>query len=130
MMATTGETGLYELLEKILFDAKEPLDCQQIYDMAEVRKYAASAARVSDYLGNIWRNRKTISRLPNPDSGRGAPRWKYVWKSKVPPSQTAIEYAPKLIVSKPTVLITEEGDTIQIEMPELTILIKQKKPER
>lgn len=128
MFTAPGETGLYQVLEKILFEAKEPLDCHQIYNMPEVRKYAASPARVSDYLGNIWR-KGLVSRIPNPETGRGAPRWKYIWKKKVAPNQQVIEYAPKLLVHKPTVLITEEGDTIQIEMPNLTILIKQKKSE-
>lgn len=42
------------------------------------------------------------------------------------PQQRVIEYAPKLLVRKPTILITEEGENIQIEMPELTT-IKQKR---
>ena len=46
----------------------------------------------------------------------------------MPPSQKAVEYTPpKLLVNHPTVVITEEGLTMQIEMPELTIIIKQKK---
>ena len=31
-----------------------------------------------------------------------------------------------LLVDRPTVVITEEGSTIQVELPNLTILIKQK----
>ena len=50
---SNGEEGLYQLLEKILFEANEPLDAVQIFDMPEVRKLAASANRVSDHLGNI-----------------------------------------------------------------------------
>ena len=122
---SNGEEGLYQLLEKILFDATEPLDSVQIYDMPEVRKLAASPNRVSDYLGNIWR-KGLATRIPAGGEGRG-PRWKYAWKSKVPPSQNAVEYTPKLLVNRPTVVITEEGLTMQIEMPELTIIIKQKK---
>jgi len=122
---SNGEEGLYQLLEKILFEATEPMDSLQIYDLAEVRQMAASANRVSDYLGNMWR-KGLLSRVPSGSEGRG-PRWKYAWKNKVPPSQKAVEYTPKLLVNRPTVVITEEGLTMQIEMPELTIIIKQKK---
>ncbi len=45
----------------------------------------------------------------------------------MPANQKSVEYAPKLLVNRPTVVITEEGLTMQIEMPELTIIIKQKK---
>lgn len=120
-----SEEGLYQLLEKILFEAEGPLDAQEIYSMPDVRKYAASSNRVSDYLGNIWR-KGLASRVPAGGEGRG-PRWKYVWKNKTPPGAKAVEYTPKLLVNRPTVVITEEGQTIQIEMPELTILIRQKK---
>lgn len=122
---SNGEEGLYQLLEKILFSAEEPLDAVQIYDMPEVRKLAPSANRVSDYLGNIWR-KGLVSRVPAGGEGRG-PRWKYAWKSKVPLKEKSIEYAPKLLVNRPTVVITEEGLTMQIEMPELSIIIRQKK---
>jgi hypothetical protein len=120
-----GEEGLYQLLEKILFEATEPLDAVQIYDMPGVRDFAASANRVSDYLGNIWRKGLAM-RIPAGGEGRG-PRWKYAWKGKAPVGSKAVEYTPKLLVNRPTVVITEEGLTLQIEMPELTILIKQKK---
>lgn len=123
-----SEEGLYQLLEKILFEADGPLDSQQIYDIAEVRAIAPSANRVSDYLGNIWR-KGLASRVPSGDAGRG-PRWKYVWKKKSTAVERAIDYAPKLLVNRPTVVITEEGLNIQIEMPELSIIIRQKKPEK
>lgn len=122
---SSGEEGLYQLLEKILFEANEPLDAVQIFDMPEVRKLAASANRVSDYLGNIWR-KGLATRIPAGGEGRG-PRWKYQWKTKVAPSQKTVEYTPKLLVNRPTVVITEEGLSMQIEMPDLTIIIKQKK---
>lgn len=60
---SNGEEGLYQLLEKVLFEANEPLDAVQIFDMPEVRKLAASANRVSDYLGNIWR-KGLATRIP------------------------------------------------------------------
>lgn len=44
----------------------------------------------------------------------------------MPKGTTGIPYAAKLLVDRPAALITEEGKTIQIEMPNLTIIIKQK----
>ncbi len=64
--------------------------------------------------------------MPAGGEGRG-PRWKYAWKNKVPANQKSVEYAPKRLVNRPTVVITEEGLTMQIELPEHTIIIKQKK---
>lgn len=120
------EEGLYELLEKILMEADGPLDCNEIFDRPEIRSRAASANRVSDYLGNIWRRGK-VTRFPATNPGRG-PRWKYQWKTKVSvTSGTSYEYSPKILTSRPTMVISELGDQIQIEMAELTIIIKQKK---
>jgi hypothetical protein len=50
----------------------------------------------------------------------------YQWKERAPKGVEGVLYAPKLLVDRPTVLITEEGKTIQIELPNLTIIIKQK----
>ena len=50
-----SEEGLYRLLEKLLREAEGPMNCNELFDIAEVRDYAASPNRVSDYLGNMWR---------------------------------------------------------------------------
>ena len=50
-----SEEGLYKALEKALRNAKDPMDCVQLFDLPEVKEHAASANRVSDYLGNLWR---------------------------------------------------------------------------
>lgn len=39
-----------------------------------------------------------------------------------------IEYTPRILADRPTVLITEEGSVITIEMPNLIISIRQKTP--
>jgi hypothetical protein len=120
-----SEENLLEVLEKVLAAADRPLDCNELFDMPEVRPHAASANRVSDYLGNLWRKGK-LSRVPATDPGRG-PRWKYQWKKKLSTGSTSVEYIPKLLADRPTMLISEQGDQIQIELSDLTILIKQKK---
>ena len=121
-----SEDGLYKVLEKYLREAGEALDCNQLFDIPEVKDYAASANRVSDYLGNMWR-RGMVTRVPSDGTTRA--RWAYQWKvnplaSRV--TEPGLEYVPKLLVDRPTVVITEEGSTIQVELPNLTILIKQK----
>ncbi len=120
-----SEESLLELLEKIMIEAQEPLTCNELFDMPEIRSRAASANRVSDYLGNLWRKGK-LSRIPATDPGRG-PRWKYQWKANVAAGAQSYEYIPKVVASRPTMLISEHGDQIQIELADLTIIIKQKK---
>lgn len=120
-----SEEGLFHAIEKALRAAKEPQDCVQLFDVPEVKEHAASANRVSDYLGNLWR-RGMVTRVPS--SGTSKARWAYEWKKNplAPEPPNSVPYLPKLLVDRPTVVISEEGSTIQIEMPHLTILIKQK----
>lgn len=120
-----SEENLLEILEKVLAASNAPMDCNELFDIPEVRACAASANRVSDYLGNLWRKGK-LTRVPATDPGRG-PRWKYQWKKKIRVGSTGLEYIPKLLADRPTMLISEQGDQVQIELADLTILIKQKK---
>ena len=119
-----SEEGLYRALEKIMRGASEPMDCNKLFEDPEVRNHAASANRVSDYLGNMWR-KGLLTRLPA--EGGSKAKWAYLWKENTPPGIVGVHHTTKLLVERPTVIITEDGATIQIEMPELTTLIKQKK---
>lgn len=47
----SNEEGLFPALEAALKASGEPMDCQALFDMPEIRKHAASANRISDYLG-------------------------------------------------------------------------------
>lgn len=123
-----SEEGLYRLLEKILHEAEQPMNCVELFDKPEVRAHAASPNRVSDYLGNMWR-KGILSRVPDAEPGRG-PRWRYLIKAKVPPELGAIGYVPKALVTRPNVLISEEGDSIQIDLKEIVIIIKTRKKPR
>ena len=113
--------------EAALKAASEPLDCQTLYDMPEVQQHAASVNRVSDYLGGLWR-KGLVVRLPAPKTSGSRARWMYEWKGgKGPKLHThAMEYAPRILADRPTVLITEEGNVITIEFPNLIISIRQK----
>lgn len=75
------EAGLYEALEAELKKAKEPLDCIDLFDKPSVRRHAATANRVSDYLGNLWRKGK-LTRLPAPSNEGRKARWLYAWKGR------------------------------------------------
>lgn len=120
-----SEKGLFNALEKILRTTGEPLDCNQLFDMPEVREHAATANRVSDYLGNLWR-KGLVKRLPSAGTGSSRARWCYQWKDSVPPG-VGIDYTPTLLVDRPNVIISEEGQSILIVMPHLSITIKQTK---
>lgn len=125
----TNENGLFPALEAALKAASEPLDCISLYDMPEIRAHAASVNRVSDYLGGLWR-KGLVVRLPSSTEGSRS-RWAYVWKGPKGPKlharlNEAIEYTPRVIADRPSVLITEEGSTITIELPNLILVIKTK----
>lgn len=119
--------GLFPVLEAALKAASEPLDCQTLYDMPSVQKHASSVNRVSDYLGGLWR-KGLVVRLPAPKTGESRARWMYEWKghkgAKV--HAEAMEYAPRVLTDKPSLLITEEGNVMTLETPHLIIQIRQK----
>lgn len=124
------ENGLYNAIEKVLREKGTAMDCVELFDLPEIRRYAASANRVSDYLGSLWR-KGLCTRLPSPSSYNSRAKWMYKWKDKpddpkvIPgPPIEGLEYAPKLLVDRPLLQITEEGHTIQLTTPHLTILIK------
>lgn len=127
----SNETGLFPALEAALKASDEPLDCITLYDRPEIRKHAASVNRVSDYLGGLWR-KGLVVRLPAPRIEGSRSRWMYAWKgSKGPKLHAAMatqaeEYAPRVLADRPSVLITEEGSTITIELQNLFIVIKSK----
>lgn len=138
-MTPEGHNDLYPLLERILRSSDKPLNCHELYDMEEVRNVAPSVNRVSDYLGVMFRKGQ-VSRVPA-DAASTMPtraRWSYVWREKVTPEwkQTTqvkadpVTYRPKPILDRPNVYITEDGGHITLDMPEITIQIQLKKPQR
>ena len=123
-----NETGLFSALEKVLRASSEPMDCQRLYDLPEIREHAASANRVSDYLGGLWR-KGLVMRLPAAKDDNSRARWAYAWKKDprvTAGAQQGVEFAPRLIADRPSILITENGNTITIELPHLFIVIKPK----
>lgn len=106
-----NENGLFPALEKVLKAASEPLDCQVLYDMPEIREHAASVNRVSDYFGGLWR-KGLVVRLPAPKNENSRSRWMYEWKGHKGPALRGIEHTPRILADRPSVLITEDGNLI------------------
>lgn len=119
------EGGLFPALEKALKAATGPLDCSDLYEMPSINKRAASVNRVSDYLGNLWRRGKVV-RLPAKDTNDKRSRWQYEWKGEREKSPEAIAFGPRVLADRPSLLITEEGDVVTIDLPNIVISIRQK----
>lgn len=127
------ESGLYDVLEKILKGAKNPMTCVEMYDIPEVREFAQSANRVSDYLGGLWR-KGLVVRMPAPRGNNTAARWMYAWKPQSASSRAVFE--PKVVeyskpgkstlLNRPSIQITEDGKDIVIDLPSLRITIQTK----
>lgn len=129
-MNTRNEEGLFGALESELKKAKQPLDCVTLFEKASVRKYAQTANRVSDYLGHMWR-KGLVLRLPAPRLENSRARWLYAWKGRppveMPDMAQAIAFDERVerILSTANMEITEEGDSIVITLPAITITVKR-----
>lgn len=118
--------GLFPALEAALKAASDPLTAQDLFDLQDIRPLASSVNRVSDYLGNLWR-KGIVVRTPAPKTGESRARWAYAWKgNKGPKLHDAVEYTPRVLADRPTMLVTEEGNVLTIEFPNLIISIRQK----
>ena len=119
-----NETGLFPTLEAALKAASEPLDCHTLYELPAVREYAASANRVSDYLGHLWR-KGLVVRLPAPKTENSRSRWIYEWKKGK--DKYIRDDVSQVLACRPALMITEEGSIITIDLPGCIVTIQQKK---
>lgn len=133
------DEGLFPALETALKAATQPLDCHDLFDLPEVKAHALSANRVSDYLGGLWR-KGLLVRLPQAASDGKRSRWAYQWKGRktkysgpisTDDASTALPegaklYTPRVLADRPSILITEEGSTITIELPNIVLVIRHK----
>lgn len=130
------ETGLYEVLETLLRGADKPMTCVEMFDKQEVKDRAATANRVSDYLGHLWRRGK-VTREPAPHIGGDASRWAYSWRKAADQQSAATpEYgniadftAHKIKrgganISPKDMLIEYDDESVTIRLPTITITIK------
>ncbi len=129
-MTPEGHNDLFPAIESALRNADEPLDCNQLFRMPDINAVAPSANRVSDYLGILFR-RGLVSRIASDRADGSKSRWKYFWRKKEIPAikqkdVKVLDYAPKAILDRPNIYISEEGEHINIELPHLSITIKRK----
>lgn len=99
-----SETGLYHALSEVLKSADQPMTSTDLYRIPAIRKLAPSANRVSDYLGNMWRDH-LLKREPAPRTDFSSARWAYSWRGRRTSKQ----------IPRPHVQI--------IELPEYTLTI-------
>ena len=133
-MNARNEQGLFGALERELRKAKDPIDCVTLFEKPSIREHAATANRVADYLGNMWRKGRVL-RLPAPRLADTRSRWLYMWKDKGPAKKpvvdlsTAIEFDANVdnVINRPNMSVTEEGDTVVITLREITIRIEKNK---
>lgn len=122
---SNDQDGLFQILERALQQSKVPMGSRDLYEMPYVQAAAASANRVSDYLGALWRKGKVL-RVSATDTGKYRARWLYIWKKTEGASPGAHEYKTRLLADRPGVQITEKGKVITIDLPNLVISIRQK----
>lgn len=126
--------GIYHTLEQHLKQASHPLTCVDLFDVPEIRKFADSPRRLSDYLGHMYR-RGLLSREPAPKTVNSQARWGYYWKNRSEVKDRAVETqkvmdavmaSPTKVLSKPNIEVTDHGGTVVIELPQLIITIRTK----
>lgn len=125
--------GIYHVLETQIKKANSPLTCVELFDNPDVKKFADSVARVSDYLGHMYR-RGLLGREPAPKTMNSQARWAYFWRNREEAAQARAPASvvpispgqPRKVLSRPNIEISDNGATVVIELPELTITIRSK----
>lgn len=131
--------GIYHIIEIILKAATDPMTCVDLFDTADVKKFAATSNRVSDYLGHMWR-KGLIGRVPAPAKAGSSAKWAYFWRTegdepapalmgpRAPKKVAAPEVVPAVVslIKKPSIEISDSGGVVVIDLPGLVITIKTK----
>lgn len=144
MATLPSEKNLYHVLERVLKTKTEPQTCVTLFDEPAIRKLADSVNAVSDALGNLWR-RGYLYREPAPKTTRSQAKWAYLWKEpekrKVmhpaelqamsarafdaqPREEAPPTHVGQLLMSKPSIRITDYGGSVVIDLPQLQVTIK------
>ena len=121
----TFENKLLPAIEEALQSSNSPMDCAQLFELPAIKAHANSVSRVSDYLGNLWR-KGSVERLPAASNCTNRARWRYQWRGDRSPTPGSISYTPRVLADRPTMLVTEEGSVLTVELPSLIISIRHK----
>ena len=135
-MTPPSQPGIYAVLERLLRATKDPLTAADLFENQDVKNFADSVNRVSDYVGHMWR-RGLVQRWTAPPQLNNKTRFAYTWKEGGPtaePVQDKVKRLPEMRVlknplSKPNIRITEEDDRVIIELDEFSITVQSKKPQ-
>ena len=123
-------SGIYGVLEELLKASKEPLTCNDLFDDPNVRKYATTPNRVSDYLGHMHR-RGLLQRWAAPPQLNNKARFGYTWKgvaaTQIPDKILKLFKGAPEPGDKARVKVTEQGDTLTIEFENFIFTVQTKK---
>jgi len=127
--------GIYQALRQHLEASDKPLTCVELFDYPDVKKLAADANRVSDYLGHMYR-RGLLSRVSAPKDDSSMARFAYSWKNPKAKAPVARIMQPRLVVNnpssngatpaKPNITVSEDGSETTVDLPHLTITFRVK----
>lgn len=123
-----NEGGLFHVLEELLKQSGRPMTATELYDASPaVRQLATSPNRVSDYLGNMWRNKGVVLRLPAPKTNNSSARYAYQWKDSPAAKPAAQDFLDSLKpFSKPGITITDQGGSVIIELDHYIITVAKR----
>lgn len=128
---------IYQVVEKVLKKASEPMTCTALMDEADVRKAAThefgadlqvATNKLSDVLGFMWR-RDVLRRHPAPPDSKARARYAYSWNKAVAKATEAPATPPLPPATKgkkPVFTITESTDAVTIEFEHVTLIVKRK----
>lgn len=121
-------SGVYAVLERLLRATKdEPLTCVDLFDNPEVKQFASSANRVSDYIGHMHR-RGLLQRWTAPPQLNNKARYAYTWLDNREPAKPVLRVVKERERDKPkqNINVTELDDQVVIELADFTVTIKRK----
>lgn len=127
-----SQNEIYECLDKVFENSKEPLTCVDLMDMPGVRDAAIerwgkdiqeSTEKLSDTLGFMWR-RGILDRFPAPLNPKNKARYAYAKKAVVN-DMDPVPYEPKVRTkNKGDLEIVEKDGEVVLNFEKFTIVIR------
>ena len=127
-MAIKSDNEIYQIIERHVKASAEPLTCVALFDHDDVKQYAKTPDKVSDFLGLMWR-RGILQRWNVPKTSTDRSRFAYTWLTEaddnLPKKVTAIT-GVAANYGKENITITEDGNRIIIDFPKFTLTVQSK----
>jgi hypothetical protein len=132
-MTIRSKAEIYQILEEILRETKEPLTCNDIWDQhLKVREAEpAGARRISDILGFMWR-KGIVIRYTLPKTRENFARYGYTWKVRPEEKIEKLPDVPQpeapIVCEEPTkyLKVTEIRNGVVIDYNNLKITVQTK----